>query len=84
MADMIESLQMCYNQYVRGKGHHLQFTRPQLVEYQGCDLSKYPDDHSPFCPKSCDDTCHDQYDADAALRQSEKDSAALSLMIGDY
>lgn len=27
MACMIESLKMCYNQYVRGKGHHLQFTR---------------------------------------------------------
>lgn len=42
MVAMIESLKMCYAQYTRGKGHHLQFTRKVDIHgntkaEEGCD-----------------------------------------------
>jgi hypothetical protein len=28
----------------------------------GWNPEEYPEDHSPFCHKSCDHPCHDAYD----------------------
>ncbi len=32
----------------------------------GWDADGYPEPHSPFCPRGCDDPCHDEYDRQQA------------------
>lgn len=36
------------------------------------NADEYPEGHSPFCHRSCDDPCHDAYDqAQVALRECQ-------------